>query len=204
MVALSAGCSFHTSEGMPGSDHPIDGATTVTPDGTVTVPPDACSDKDNDGTCDVADAWPCGAMQPDDPGNVISLHSQMSNVAAVDLGGSGSSKVKVSTPGQSWQFNYDWGLQVDCPGGQNCRAQIEYGIAGVGRLGCLADRNVSDNQFQGALGNQAMAMMPAAPGVYEVRAKIGFSSGGCGTTASWYGGSEPDNTTTFAILCVPP
>jgi hypothetical protein len=203
VVALSA-CSFHTQQqGTDASDHPRDGTTTE-PDGPV-IPPDACSDKDQDGICDVVDAWPCGATQPSDPNNIILLHSQNSNVTGADFGGSGSSKVKVSTPGQSWPFHYAWGLQVGCPNGSNsCRAQIEFGIAGVGRLGCLVDGTVQDNQFVFSLSDNATAMMPTMPGVYEMRAKIGLTSGGCGMTSNWFGGSEPDSSTTFAILCVPP
>jgi hypothetical protein len=196
---MLAACSFHTQDG--GGDEAADAV--MPPHDAGAVPLDACSDKDQDGVCDVIDAWPCGAMAPSDPANIVILHSLGSNVAGVDLGGTGSTKVKVSTPGQIWQFQYAWGLQVDCQA-PTCRAQIEYGIAGVGRLGCLADRAVIDGRLQGAFVAQAMATMPTDPGLYELRAKIGLNDAGCGDTSSWYGGSEPDNTTTFAIVCVPP
>jgi hypothetical protein len=159
-----------------------------------------CTDNDHDGICDDVDTWLCGATMPNSPGSTVFLESQGSNVHNVDFGGS-NPRVFMATPNQPLQFSFDWGLQVDCPG-SSCRAQIEYGIAGVGKIGCAVDVTVNDNQFTFAVNNHASLNAPATAAVYEVRAKVGLHTSSCGS--DWYNSTEPDGTETIAIVCVPP
>jgi len=194
-----AACSYNeprTPAGGP--DAPVTRPEAGTPIDSPT-PDAACTDNDHDGICDNIDTWLCGAAMPSSPGSTISLESQNSNVHNVDFGGS-SPRVFMATPNQALRFSFDWGLQVDCPG-SSCRAQIEYGIAGVGKVGCAVDITVNDNQFAFSFGSHANLNAPATPAVYEVRAKVGVSSS-CGS--DWYNSTEPDATETIAIVCVPP
>jgi hypothetical protein len=200
-IAVSVGaCSYNeptTGHGAPDAavTHPEAGTPS---DGAATDAP--CVDKDGDGVCDSVDTWLCGAAMPSSPGNTVGLESQNSNLHGVDFGGS-NPRVFMATPNQALRFSFDWGLQVDCPGSGSCRAQIEYGIAGVGKVGCAVDINVNDNQFNFGFGSHANLNAPATPAVYEVRAKVGLQSS-CGS--DWYNSTEPDSSETIAIVCVPP
>jgi hypothetical protein len=151
------------------------------------------------------DDWLCG-MKPDPPGdpNVFGRPAWIpmpSNVAAVDFGG-GNGALEMTAPGAVLMFDYSYGISVTCSSATSCNAQIEFGIAGLGRSGCLFDGTVFSGIFEGRTGQHASITVPSAPGVYQVRAKIGTSQQ-CGGSASWSGGSEPPASGTFAILCVP-
>lgn len=176
----------------PEAGTPIDAAIDAMP----------CTDNDHDGICDDVDTWLCGAAMPSSPPSTVFLESGQSNLHNVDFGGP-SARVFMATPNQSLRFSFDWGLQVGCPGGNNnCRAQIEYGIAGVGKIGCAVDIDVNDNQFTFAFGNHANLNAPATAAVYEIRARVGLHSSSCGS--DWFNSTEPDATETIAIVCVPP
>jgi len=204
LLATAAGVAAcgYTEPSVGPPDMPPDAHAGGAPDGPMPMPDGMpCTDKDGDGICDSVDAWLCGATAPSRPGNTISLESQNSNVQSVDFGTS-DPRVLMATPGQQLRFSYNWGLQVDCPG-STCEAQIEYGIAGISRIGCLVDINVDDNAFAFSLDWHANVIAPTAPAVYEVRAKVALKSS-CGTGSTWYGGTEPDSSETIAYICVPP
>jgi hypothetical protein len=196
-----AACSYNEPRTGGGPDAPVSHPD-APPGDSSAPPPDACTDNDHDGICDDVDTWLCGATMPSSPGSTVNLESGQSNLHNVDFGSS-MPRVLMAMPGQSLRFSFDWGLQVGCPqGNDHCEAEIEYGIAGVGKVGCAVDINIQNDVFTFSLGQHANLNAPTTPAVYDIRAKVGLHSSGCGS--DWYNSTEPDSSETIAIVCVPP
>ena len=207
LVALVGACTFTPGSGGGGGG----GGGNAQPDAArgSSAAPDgsgggsACPDVDHDSICDSQDDWLCGT-KPAAPGDSITLGHPTwipapSNVSYVTFG---DGPFVTTGPGVASTFNYAYGIIINCPGFSNCNAQVEFGIAGVGRAGCLFDGTVGDNLYQFNLNRNATITAPATSGLYELRAQVATSTS-CGTGSAWSGGTEPDASRTFAYLCVP-
>ena len=197
LVATCAACGYAPGSVQDASGGDATGSGHDSGTGIDGATDSGCVDVDHDGICDAVDDWLCGT-RPSAPGTAYL--PAPSNVALVNFGTGGAFVTTV--PGAATMVGYAYGIQVACPSGQSCTAQIEFGIAGVGRSGCLFDGTVNSNQFEGAFSQQATITSPVAPGQYEVRAKLATNTA-CGTGAAWSGGTQPPSTGTFAYICVP-
>jgi hypothetical protein len=227
-VALLAGCSFDFPTGGNTGD-PADARSGDSPNNvgdSGPLPPDACADGDHDTVCDVADkcpngddrvdgdadtipdacdTWPCGA-EPGSPSNTVLFPPSsgliVSNLTSISFAGEGDQTSSVAA-GTVARLDYDFGLLFSCGAQSSCREQIEFGFAGVGRIGCLVDSTQNDNVFLAALNRHTDLAVPATPGVYQLRVKSAFNQSGCGTSTDFTNG-EPGGSNTVAIVCVPP
>lgn len=212
LAVVIAGCGFEVA---PSNSTPAVDAADPGP-GADAPGQSGCTDVDQDQVCDNVDDWLCGT-KPAAPGEDVAvigrtvwLAPKPSNVDSVSFNGVGP--VLQTTAGAAIDVQLGWGIQTGCPGsqggggpgggGQSCRVQIEYGLAGAGRSGCLVDTTVQDDQVK--LGTQQVTITaPTAHGLYELRAKLGFTSNSCGTQTTWFGGAAPDGTQTFGYICIP-
>src|SRR5262252_5346548 len=98
IATLVGGCSFVHGAGNDNGGGGGGGATADAPGRMVdaprlidaALPPDACTDSDHDGICDVVDTWPCGPL-PTAPSASVSDQPSGANLTM--------SMINVSTQG---------------------------------------------------------------------------------------------------------
>ena len=187
----AAGCAF---------DLPT-GPAPATPDAAddAIIASGGCTDSDGDGACDVQ-TWTCGSA-PAAPADPMLLARDLGDPRPrADATITQVAPVRVvARASATLTFGLAIQLAVDCHD-KVCGVQVEYGLAGQGRAGCaLDDARFDQWSAQGPV--TAPVPIPATPGVYELRANLGFNDT-CGTGATWYI-AEPGATATFAHVCVP-
>jgi hypothetical protein len=204
VLVLVAACSFRTHEierdaaRLPGPDAPVD-VPRILVDAGIDVPPDACSDSDNDGTCDSVDDWPCG-VKPNAPSTTVTMKGNSGKtVVTLTSISAGGSQMLVTAAGAPFQLGFNYAI-TDTACTSACIDQVEIGYIPGGRIGCMFDGVVSrSNGVTGSISRTEVA--PSTPGSYDLRANIGQNNS-CGTTTSWWLNAPPDQTRTIAKVCV--
>jgi hypothetical protein len=209
---LLAACSFSSPQtgmgddggGGGGADAPPACADGDTDADTVCNAADKCADHDDridvdaDGIPDGCDDWPCGLTKPDDPGSPMgdSSGDRAWGAAFINIG---DSRRVVAAPGQRFNAQFGWSIEVDCGDPESCQAQLEIGY-GTERVGCVFDGTVDDDTPKVSGGTYPLTA-PPTPGVYEIRLNAGVRTS-CGMDLPWYG-TDPGSDSAIAILCVP-
>ena len=165
-------------------------------------PPDACSDSDTDGICDVVDDWPCGTRPTSGPANHLAMTANggATNFALTSITFDAGSSLIVVAPGGTIAYHYDWAISDTACGG-NCIDQLEVGFVTGKRVDCDVDQAISKSFGNNGHVNGSVTA-PTTPGTYDFRTNIGqnFSCTYNGAN-NWWGGT-PAASRTIAKLCV--
>lgn len=204
LLGVLASCAFtpgRASQSTPPADSPGEPPADARPRDAAPLPPDACSDSDGDGTCDIVDTWPCGTA-PNAPGNTLAMTANggATNFALTSIAFDAGSSLIVVARGAAIPYHYDWKI-TDTACGGNCIDQLEIGFVAGRRVGCDVDQAISKG-FGNTGHVDGSVTAPLTAGTYDLRTNIGqnFSCNYNGAN-NWWGGT-PSSTRTIAKLCV--
>jgi hypothetical protein len=222
LLVLVAGCGFQIGVGgqtePPGDAVRLDDGAAVdalptSVDAMVDAMPDAmpCADDDNDDVCNSVDTWPCGPA-PQMPASPITLDEifqgdhltvTLSNTQL----GTGTRLITVA-PNATFTVTAGYSIfDCICP---NCIDQIQIGLVPGTRKVCMYDGNPNGGSQSTCMtpttGNATRTLTaPAAPGVYEVRFRVGQDDdcdGASNNQLGWWTNVPPGPLQTVALVCV--